>query len=227
MRTEVMKAIRTAARPVVVFDVDSTLVSTAARHHGILQAFAEQADHAGLSELVATLGPDDFGWTVDGPLRGRVELDDAAWSALERFWFARFFSGDFLHLDQPVPGAVDFVKRVHRAGAWVYFLTARNAETMGGATLTALHRMGFPLLDGRFTLHLKPHGGVADKVFKRAALQEVAALGEVVATYENEPANANLFAEHFPGATHVWMDSVCSPGAPPLRPEILRIVDFC
>lgn len=223
---QVLDAVRASERPVVVFDVDSTLLSTAARHLAILRAFAQVEQDPELIELAGTLTPQDFGWTVDAPVRARLHRPAPFYEALERFWFDGFFSSAFLSHDRPTPGALDFVKQVHRAGALVYFLTARNAETMAAGTLQSLHTLGFPLTTGRTVLHLKPHGRLSDKAFKTAALNDIARLGTVVATFENEPANANLFAQRFPDACHVLLDTVCSPGAPPADPTIVRVQDF-
>ncbi|MCA9573320.1 MAG: hypothetical protein KC656_36035 [Myxococcales bacterium] len=224
MQDEVMRAIRSARRPVVVFDVDSTLVSTAGRHLAILRAFAE--GRPALRELAARLAPEDFGWTVDAPVRARMDLDPETASALQAFWADAFFSDRFLAHDRPVPGAVDFVRRVHSAGAWVVYLTARAADRMGARTAETLVSMGFPVVEGRATLHLKPSSDTSDHGHKASALAEAAWLGEVVATFENEPANANLFARSFPGGLHVLVGSLCSPGAPDPDPTVLRVDGF-
>lgn len=226
MHDSVMEAIGRARRPVVLFDLDSTLVSTAPRHLAILRAFADRRGDRGLQQLAAQLRPEDFGWTVEGPLEGRLTLDPETAEALQAFWWEGFFSGDFLHHDQPTAGAVDFVRAVHGTGAWIYYLTARTADRMGPQTTTSLLRMGFPLLDGRTVLHLKPSSAVDDHAFKAGALADARWLGEVVATFENEPANANLFRESLPEGVHVLLDTVCSPSAPPLHPEVLRVPDF-
>lgn len=226
MKVEVLDAVRAADNPVVVFDVDSTLLSTAPRHLAILKAFAAERDHLALQELADTLTPADFGWTVDAPVRRRLALPEELYTELERYWFEGFFSSRFLHLDVPVPGALAFIEQVRRAGAWVYFLTARSAPEMAAGTLARLQQLGFPLVTGRSTLHLKPAHDIPDKVFKTMALDDIARVGQVVATFENEPANANLFQARFPEAVHVLLDTVCSPDAPALHPAVRRVADF-
>ena len=97
---------------------------------------------------------------------------------------------------------------------------------MGAGTVASLDRLGFPVLDARTSLQLKPSADVPDERFKGQALDALDRLGQVVATFENEPGNANLFAERFPGAHHVLLDTVCAPDPPALRPEVHRIPDF-
>ncbi len=123
-------------------------------------------------------------------------------------------------------GAVDFVNQVHKAGAFVYYLTARHLPDMGPATAASLLALGFPLLRGRSTLHLKPTRAISDKAFKFNALADVERLGTVVATYENDPANANLFLSRFPEAVNVFLDTVCAQDAPEPDPGLVRIPHF-
>ena len=50
--------------------------------------------------------------------------------------------------------------------------------------------------------------------------------GEVVATFENEPGNANLFVEAFPDAANVLVGHTHRPDAPPPVEQVVRIPDF-
>lgn len=226
MRREVLRRVRATPDAVVLFDVDSTLLSTAARHLAILQDFAAEAADPELVAFVNTLGLSDFGWTVSGPLMGTVHEREELLESLSRFWVEGFFSSRYLAEDRAVAGAVDFVNQVHRAGAWVYYLTARDLSQMGAATAASLLDLGFPLLHGRTTLHLKPTRAITDTSFKAAALRDVRRAGTVVATYENDPRNANLFAETFPDAVNVLLDTVCSPDAPEPSADLIRVPDF-
>jgi hypothetical protein len=47
-----------------------------------------------------------------------------------------------------------------------------------------------------------------------------------VASFDNEPANCNLFKEEYPNAEIVFVDTQHVPGAPALRPDIGVIEDF-
>lgn len=219
---------RTAAvtLPVVVFDLDSTLFDTAARNHRILQEFAELTGGP-LEAIFQTLTLADFGWDVRGPLRARGYDDAATLEALGRFWAQRFFTDRYVALDHPSPGAVEFVHRCHDAGALVYYLTGRHVGGMERGTVEALTRNGFPLFGGRAQVHLKPDFHTADVVFKDQALTAIRSLrGRVVATFDNEPGNCNLFARSFPGGLHFWMRTVHSPDAEPPGEELIETRDF-
>ena len=225
---EVLLRIDATPRAVVVFDLDSTLVSTAFRHLRILRDFAaaEGDRHAGLAEAVEGLRAEDIGYDVDVALAARGITADRTLRASVAFWRPRFFSSKHLGEDRLLPGAKDFVEDCHGRGAALCYLTARDEARMGRGTRRSLRSLGLPLEVERAHLLLKPEPHMRDHTWKSAALERVAGLGEVVATFENEPGNANLFAGAFPGALHFLLETCHSPSAPPARPEVVRIPDF-
>jgi hypothetical protein len=220
-------AARRDRRPVLVFDLDSTLISTQRRNHAILGEFVRHVGApAELMQVVEKLQPCDMGFNLMDDLRRRGFRHEATLSRLRGFWRARFFHGDWLRHDEPLPGAVDFVRDVHAAGASVVYLTGRDEPNMGAGTRRSLAAHGFPMGDGRVHLHLKPRASQDDLAFKREAAEAIRELGEVLAAFENEPENANFFAEAFPGARVVLLDTMCRPDPPPLLPGIVRLRDF-
>ncbi len=218
-------AVASGSRAVVVLDVDSTLLSTSRRHHRILTEYADQSGDDALVAFVSGLDRDGFGWRVSGPLADTPHASHA--EPLFDFWWARFFDPDYLREDIAVPGAVAFVEAVIDRGGWAYYLTARHLPDMGAATVESLIRLGFPMLSSRTKLHLKPSSDVGDKAYKRAAMADIAALGTVVATFENDPGNANAFAEAFPDALNVWVRSVWPADADDPVDALRVIEEFC
>jgi len=213
--------------PVVVLDLDSTLFDTAARNHRILREFAVERNESALSTVVEQVALGDFGWSVTAPLTSRGYDDPAAFAALNTFWAQRFFTNDYVREDHATAGAPAFVRACYERGALIYYLTGRHQGGMEAGTLQALLVRGFPILRGRIALHLKPSFHMADKAFKETAIREIRSLrGEVVATFENEPGNANLFRHAFPEALHWLVGTVCSPDPEDLHADIARIQDF-
>ena len=211
--------------PVVVFDLDSTLFNTAGRHLAILNAFAEQEPH--VRSVVDDLALTDFGWHVEGPLVQRGFDDQATLERLRTFWFDRFFDGDWVGHDRPAEGAVEYVNEAWRRGALIYYLTGRHVGGMDAGTAKALSNSGFPFWHGRTVLHLKPDFHLGDKPFKDQAMRAIKShKGRVVATFENEPPNANLFLDNFPEAHHFLVGTVRHPDGEPGRPELIAIPDF-
>jgi hypothetical protein len=213
--------------PVVVFDLDSTLFSTQERNHAILHEFV---DHIGAPDELVALLPRlparEMGWNVMDDLRRRGFRHEPTLGRLAQFWRARFFTDAYLRHDVPLPGAVEYVNQVHAAGAIVCYLTGRDEPGMGRGTRSSLAAHRFPLGPNRVVLRLKPTFAEEDLVFKRRILTELPSLGPVIAAFENEPANANLFATEFPAAVVVFVETIHAPDPPPLQDGIIRVKDF-
>ena len=212
---------------VMVFDLDSTLFSTQKRNHAILQEFARDVGaprdfYTAFEKLTA----DDLGWNIMEDLRSRGFRHEPTLTRLRQFWFARFFRDEYLHHDEPLAGAVDFVTAAYEAGATIYYLTGRDEPNMGKGTRKSLESHNFPLLPPRVHLRLKPRFEDEDLAFKRDTIDEIRTLGQVVGVFENEPVNANLFHQAFPEATVVFLETVHSPNPPPLADGIVRLPNF-
>jgi hypothetical protein len=215
--------------PVVVFDLDSTLFSTEPRNMRIIKEFVEAhgAEFPGLEELVAALKLSDMGWGVTEPFLDRDFNPPGFKKALSRFWGKRFFTSEYVISDHPTAGSVEFACQCHERGAMLYYLTGRHVSDMGAGTVQALTQHGYPLWRGRCTLHLKPSFEMADKPFKDDAIRDIRSnLGRVVATFENEPGNANLFYDAFPDALHFLLDTIHSTEAEVPYEQLLVGEDF-
>jgi hypothetical protein len=212
--------------PVVVFDVDSTLLDTNRRNLRILREFA--AEHgsrfAGLADAVDGLVASDMGYDARDTLRARGFVDPALLGQLFTWWYERFFSDEYVREDEPAPGAAEYVGACHRSGAHIYYLTARHVGGMEWGTARSLVRHGFPLFQPRCTLHMKPSFKMRDSEFKDEALAGIRSQqGEVVAFFENEPSHANRLLEELPKAMGFLRLSVRSSTA--VEPDA-RLVEF-
>ncbi|HJO26870.1 MAG: hypothetical protein CMK00_05040 [Planctomycetes bacterium] len=224
-------AIRDAGQlPLVVFDLDSTLFSTAPRNLRILEEFVARHgdDEPRLREVLASVCLDDMGWNIHDTLMERGLKDPSLLKALRAFWFARFFTDEYVLTDTPTPGAVEFVNHCHDAGALIYYLSGRHVGGMEQGTVRSLTEHGFPFWRGRCVVHLKPTFEMADRAFKDDALADIRSYrSPVAATFENEPGNANLFLEAFPDALHYFLETVHSPEAEVPHADLIRGEDFC
>lgn len=214
--------------PLVVFDLDSTLFSTRPRNLRILRDFADTRPRdADLQRIVSELAPDDFGWEVTKPLEARGYADPEGLKALGSFWFKRFFTDEYVTLDPPNEGAVEFAQAAHDRGAFLYYLTGRHVHGMSQGTVHSLTQHGFPFWRGRTSLHLKPDFKMDDTAYKREALADIRShQGNVVATFENEPANANMFLRAFPEAMHFLLQTEHSPNPERPHEHIVQIPSF-
>ena len=215
--------------PVLVFDLDGTLLDNRPRTLRILREFV--AAHIGrwpaLDVIVGELTADDLGYDARDAVRERGFDDPEAFGAFFAFWKDRFFTDAYLVEDVPTPGAVEYARACWNRGAHLYYLTGRHVGGMEAGTAESLARLGFPMYAGRSSLHLKPGFDVPDPEFKDGAIAQVRSMkGPVLATFENEPGHANLFEGAFPGAATFLVDTGHSTSAPPPSPTLLVVDDF-
>ncbi len=198
----------------VIFDLDSTLYWTGPRHLRILREFA-QGD-AELVQVVNGMRAEDIGYDADLALRAAGWGGDSG--EFLRFWGARYFTSEYVAEDRPYPGALEFAAACAALGDVVY-MTGRAEPTMGSGTRDSLARWGFA--EGE--LLMKPSVRLPDAAFKAEA---VARIRGVVATFENEPGNANLFARAFPAGLHFLVRTCHSPRAEAPLPQVRWIDGF-
>lgn len=215
--------------PLVVFDLDSTLFSTEPRNLQIFHEFVERREsyYRELTALARTIRREHMGWNICESLQAQGVDNVELLEELRRFWRDRFFTDQYVLHDDPVPGSVEFVTACHQRGALIYYLTGRHVGGMEVGTVQALRSAGFPFWRGRCTLHLKPSFEMSDRAFKDDALADIRSYhGRVVATFENEPGNANLFLKSFPDALHFLLLTVHSPEAEVPSSGLVQCEDF-
>lgn len=218
-----------AAKPgaIVVFDLDDTLFSTADRHLRILAEFAARVEtsNARAADLLRSIQREKLRYSiVDTATDHGVEEKLA--KDLKDFWFARFFKNPYLLEDSIIPGGPEFAAEVIARGGRAFYMTGRD-EGMREGTEASLLRHKFPEPDGKgATLVLKPRFDAPDFAFKQEALAKIAEQGEVVGSFENEPAHVNLFIERFPKGKHFLLATKHSGKPVEPHPATIRIQDF-
>ena len=223
-----LNAVTTAlhrTRGLCVFDLNSTLLDNRPRQALILREFGAVCGEP----LLSNVRPEHFeGWELEVAMRNAGlpasrarELRGPA----RTFWKERFFTSEYCRHDSPIRGAVEFVQQVQALGVVVY-LTGRHIDMEEG-TLDSLRAAAFPLPKVPSTyLLLKPNQELHDDLWKEQACAQVAALGEVVAAFDNEPAHINHYRQYFRNAVCVHLDTDHSGRPIPLVPGILEIANF-
>ncbi len=215
-----------APRGVAVFDLDSTLLDNRPRQARILREYGARA---GLPALLGAAADRWQGCDLADALRGAgLPPAEVARHLLpaRRFWGARFFTSEYCREDVPIPGAPAFVRDLAGAGAQVAYVTGRP-RGMEAGTLDVFRAAGLPLPEGRRAhLPMKPKAPLGDDESKALAAARVAALGPVVAAFDNEPAHVNGYAMAWPGALCVHLDTDHSPRPIEVLPHVPSIADF-
>jgi hypothetical protein len=214
--------------PVVVFDLDGTLMDNRPRTLVILQELARELReeaHAH-AEVIAAAKTDHLAYLLTDTLR-KLGLEHPELAArAESFWKTRFFSDDYLKHDVAIEGSVEFARACYEAGASLVYFTGRDLPLMGIGSFQSIRDLGFPIGVVGTELVCKPDARIPDELFKRNEGPKLLRVGRVVAAFDNEPANCNAFVEMNPDAEVVFVDTQHLPGAPPLDSRVHVVTDF-
>jgi len=215
--------------PLVVFDLDGTLIDNRPRSTVIMQELGAvwQTRFPEHSELLRNAHPDGIGYLFRENLRTFGVCDNDQLAEAIEFWKARFFSDRFLCHDRATPGAVEFARACYEARATLVYLTGRDLPNMALGSLSSLRDLGFPIGVSGTEFVMKPDPEMSDEAFKRNVMPELGRSGEVVAAFDNEPGHCNAFVACFAEAAVFLLDTQHLPGAPPLDPSVTVIATFC
>ena len=214
--------------PVVVFDLDGTLMDNRPRTLAILKELAHElrAESHASAERIATAQAEELAYLLTDSMRMLgIEHPDLVVRA-ESFWKSRFFTDDYLKHDIAIEGSVELARACYEAGASLVYFTGRDLPLMGLGSFQSLRDLGFPIGVVGTELVCKPDAKIPDETFKRAEGPKLRRVGHVVAAFDNEPANCNAFLEMNPDAEIVFVDTQHLPGAPPLDTRVHVIADF-
>lgn len=174
--------------PVFWIDVDGVMFNNQHRTLAILREFIETPNNA-LSwfwRAVEDMAVDDIGYGVKETVEAlfdkyahesafmALEVKSALVKQIEAFWFDRFFTNEYQAHDVPIPGALEFVIELRRAGLHISYLTGRDEPGMKLGFISSLTAHGFPLPgeDGVSAI-MKPVFTMPDVEFKRNTLKRV------------------------------------------------------
>ncbi len=252
---EVRKLRSEGITPIVVFDLDDTLLTT---RHREVAIYLEYAMKHQIPRLAGIQMGHIIGWDFQEIMIREMGFHPV-WAnhygpLIKEFWTECFFDNAYLHHDKPFAGAPEFVRDLYEAGARIIYITGRDLDMQEG-TLASIKDHGFPLPDeNRVVLRMKPesnkelsrqaHGDetrrkelitASDRRYKETVVPEVAAMGYIVASFENEPKNANGFYKLFHEARGdngvdrgraVFIGTKAAYPNIPLHPSILRIPSY-
>jgi hypothetical protein len=214
--------------PVVVFDLDGTLMDNRPRTAVILQELARElrSEAHAAADLLAAARAEELAYLMTESLARLGVVDAALVERASDFWRARFFTDHYLRHDIALPGAVDFARACYEAGAIIVYFTGRDLPFMSLGSFQSLRDLGFPIGVVGTELVCKPDAKIPDEEFKREEGPKLRRVGQVIAAFDNEPGNCNAFLEMCPAADVVFVDTQHLPGAPPLDKRVHVVRDF-
>lgn len=204
--------------PVMVFDLDGTLMDNRPRVAAIIHELATEwkDTHPEAAEACRRVAPSQIGYGFIENLQtlgiSRSELHHAGLA----YWKERFFADGHIKHDVEVRGAKSYVRMCYEAGATIVYFTGRDLPNMALGSFASLRDLGFPIGLVGTELVVKPAFEIPDTEFKRAVAPQFRRIGEVIAVFDNESANCNLFLDAYPSATAFYLDTQCAPDPPAL-----------
>ena len=199
---------------VAIFDLDSTVFDVSPRTEQIMKNLAANADfqkrYPEQCKALSKISVESTDWGIKDSLsRHKIEGTIDFFEEVREHWKTYFFHNDYLHLDQPYEGAIEYIKELHKKGARIVYLTGRDVHRMGEGTKRVLLNWELPVND-HHKLILKPQKGMDDATFKRDVIIEIEAEHDETWLFENEPVNISIVERYCPNVKIVFLDSTHS-----------------
>lgn len=219
-------------KPLVVFDLDSTLFDVSPRMEKVLIEISQTAEFIrrfpevnSYFRNIKTLR-NDWGFIKvlqrAGVDHDHYELFDYVRSA----WIDKFFSNEFVHFDVPYEGASFFVNQLYHLEIPIAYLTGRDVARMEKGSREVLLKWDFPLNNDSATLILKPFKEMDDAQFKCDWFKTLDKdKFSKIYLFENEPVNINLIKKELPEIEIVFFESTHSGKEPPPS-EVATIINY-
>lgn len=213
-------------KPFILFDLDSTLFDNSPRVHKIIQDFIN--DHKDIypeyTDKMKSIKRQDIVWGIKENLK-KIDLhDEDIVNKVIKYWYDRFFSNEYI-IDVPLKGSSNFIKDLENSGVRIIYLTGRF-ESMREGTERNINEHGFPLDPNGGNLVLKPDPRMPDDTFKHQSMEKMKSFGNMIAGFENEPVNSNIFQDHFPKSEIFFLETNHSLNPPNLNDKVHTIKDF-
>lgn len=211
-------------KPIVIFDIDDTIIDCRYRKLAVFKSFC--SNHDILSRFpneckvihAATL--ESIHYKVADCMKHLGINNDEFYRRLEVYWRQHYFTDYYSANDVPFPNSETYVTQCYEHGAHIVYLTGRAESEMRQGTLDMINQSQFPKLGDLVTLMMKPSGSLSDLAYKSQCLHDIASIGTVVASFENELPNLNKMAEFFSGAKMYWRKTCYAPNPPKPHPRI-------
>ncbi|HSI03536.1 MAG: hypothetical protein ACAI38_25045 [Myxococcota bacterium] len=216
-------------RPMVVFDLDGAIFDSRARTAHILREYADaelRTARPDAAQRLSSLPPSMIGYMLTDTLSRAGVTEQAVVNNAAVFWSQHFFDDDYVKYDEPVSGAVTFVRNLYTNGARIVYVSSRDVPRQLIGTVKALRDHGFPIGIAGTEVVLKPTQQTPDATFKQQLVTYLRQYGRVVATVDTQPANANDYKRVFPDAAAILLNGPRAPNQPQVAPGVTLIANY-
>jgi len=202
--------------PFAILDIDGTILDPFPRHLAVYETILQpQFDLPPIHELDIRSKPYFL-----GDLIPKLKDDTSTYQQAVEVFLEHFLSPEFLHLDQPYPGAISFLTEIRKMGVGILYLTSRHLygpRSMVDKTIETMGDLGFPIGPSMEVLFaFKPNIEDDDFEFKRKFAQKFRAnkFQSCIFFVDNEMKTCQIFQEEFPQCYVARFDSAQSQDFP-------------
>lgn len=215
-------------RPILILDLDGTVVDYTGRTYMIFQKAIEDLGLPDdINRLVNSIKAEDYDYYPRSNFIRIGIKDEKIVKKLTDFWDKNYFTNHYLKYDKQMPGAHEFVENILSLSMDVVYLTGRDDQNMGEGTRAWLYEN--KLLkrgDERCRLMMKMDLEIENFESKALNGERIGAQGQPILIIDNEPIELQTMSERFPEAFIVLVDMPNSGKPATLPDDILKIKDF-
>ncbi len=195
--------------PICIFGLDGVLYDSRPRTLQVLLEYAAEirAEDPELAAALSSMTIEQVRYLLSDTLRECGVTHADVLRDVTAVWRERFYTDDYALLDQPTPGAVEFVRAIHGAGGSIIYFSGRDVPSMLLGTLTSLRDHGFPIASVGVQTVLKPDATLGTEAFKRRQFPRIGKLGDVIAVFDQDPMSCEQAKELFPNADVALVDT--------------------
>lgn len=216
-------------RPMVVFDIDGTLLDARRRVMYIIKEYAEQ-ELEGVGPAVALklarLEVKHVQLLLTDTLSAVGVNDSAVVGKIRSYVSQRMHTNDYLIRDTATAGSVRYVQELYSMGACIIYVSGRDTVSQLTGTVKALHQKGYPIGVHHTQLIMRPTAHSSYVNFLKQVKTYLRQFGDVIATFDSEPERANENRQTFPKTVVVLYEAVHLPHSPTLLPNIMPLPAF-
>ncbi len=212
-------------KPLVVFDLDDTLIDCRYRKRFVLREFcsveANQTDWKEECSKVLSAKIESYEYRVADFLKNLSITNEDFKLAIEKYWLSKYFTNTYLAADEFFPGAIKSLEKMRSLGAEIRYFTGRDEPGMKDGTVKKLNEHGL-----NDKLFMKPSADIPDDEYKVQHFEKVTKGYDLICFFENEIRNLNPFLNQYPDSLFVWLDTLHSPNQPEKHPKILTMTKW-
>jgi len=186
---KIVKSKKLGNMPVIVFDIDHTLIDSSPRIRKILKDASKKYYSKDLIKFLKDKNNDKFSFryrTIRNLLID-LKIKTKKMEKILKYVDSKFFLSEYTQYDVVLSDSLRLVKEFYKKGAFIIYLTARGKSSLVG-TIASLDRLGFPIGRARTSLIMKLKGEKS-ALYKKNSLMELSTMGDILAVFDDKVTN--------------------------------------